>query len=270
MTDTNKQRELTVAVTGAGSGLGQELALGFSAKGYRVFGTSLSANEALQFRWDVFYEKFMSDGNFRSAIIAVTSFHVSLEDLNNYLNETDYERRENQMRTLLDVTRRVLNIGQTQEELKNEIEYKRNEIEQMKKLNKEINEKWRGMPDYNRRSQEGVIQERSEREKEKENNEQIKQLEEQCGKMQRKASQEEGALRSNTERWNIVSLTLTGNIDALEAYKTEVNAIQYQLWEFLVKNSKNFSAITNWDDYRRITGVSSHKKIDVITQKNGS
>jgi len=48
MTDTNKQREPTVAITGAGSGLGQELALGFSAKGYRVFGTSQSANEATE------------------------------------------------------------------------------------------------------------------------------------------------------------------------------------------------------------------------------
>src|SRR5690242_18141898 len=48
MTDTNKQRKPTVAIAGAGSGLGQELALGFSAKGYRVFGTSQSANEATE------------------------------------------------------------------------------------------------------------------------------------------------------------------------------------------------------------------------------
>jgi NAD(P)-dependent dehydrogenase (short-subunit alcohol dehydrogenase family) len=48
MTDTNKQRKPTVAITGAGSGLGQELALGFSAKGYRVFGTAQSANEATE------------------------------------------------------------------------------------------------------------------------------------------------------------------------------------------------------------------------------
>jgi len=45
MTQPKKQRGLTVAITGAGSGLGRELALGFSAEGYRVFGTVHSANE---------------------------------------------------------------------------------------------------------------------------------------------------------------------------------------------------------------------------------
>jgi NAD(P)-dependent dehydrogenase (short-subunit alcohol dehydrogenase family) len=40
-----KKRGRTVAITGAGSGLGRELALGFSAKGYRVFGTALSESE---------------------------------------------------------------------------------------------------------------------------------------------------------------------------------------------------------------------------------
>jgi NAD(P)-dependent dehydrogenase (short-subunit alcohol dehydrogenase family) len=45
MTQEKKQRGPTVAITGAGSGLGRELALGFSAKGYRVFGTVQSANE---------------------------------------------------------------------------------------------------------------------------------------------------------------------------------------------------------------------------------
>ena len=34
-----------MAITGAGSGLGQELVLGFSAKGYQVFGTALSESE---------------------------------------------------------------------------------------------------------------------------------------------------------------------------------------------------------------------------------
>ena len=45
MTQAKKQKGLTVAITGAGSGLGRELALGFSAKGYRVFGTAFSVNE---------------------------------------------------------------------------------------------------------------------------------------------------------------------------------------------------------------------------------
>ena len=38
MTQAGKQRGRTVAITGAGSGLGRKLALGFSAKGYKVFG----------------------------------------------------------------------------------------------------------------------------------------------------------------------------------------------------------------------------------------
>jgi NAD(P)-dependent dehydrogenase (short-subunit alcohol dehydrogenase family) len=48
MTQTKNQRVSTVAITGAGSGLGRELAIGFSAKGFRVFGTSQSANETLE------------------------------------------------------------------------------------------------------------------------------------------------------------------------------------------------------------------------------
>ena len=50
MTQVKKQRAPTVAITGAGSGLGRELALGFSAKGYRVIGTSQSANETAEFQ----------------------------------------------------------------------------------------------------------------------------------------------------------------------------------------------------------------------------
>jgi NAD(P)-dependent dehydrogenase (short-subunit alcohol dehydrogenase family) len=50
MMQAKKQRGPTLAITGAGSGLGQELALGFSAKGCRVFGTALSANENAEFQ----------------------------------------------------------------------------------------------------------------------------------------------------------------------------------------------------------------------------
>jgi NAD(P)-dependent dehydrogenase (short-subunit alcohol dehydrogenase family) len=45
-----KKRSHAVAITGSGSGLGLELALGFSAEGYRVFGTTLSANETAEFQ----------------------------------------------------------------------------------------------------------------------------------------------------------------------------------------------------------------------------
>jgi NADP-dependent 3-hydroxy acid dehydrogenase YdfG len=50
MTQATKQRGPTVAITGPGSGLGRELALGVSAKGYRVFGTAQSANEITEFQ----------------------------------------------------------------------------------------------------------------------------------------------------------------------------------------------------------------------------
>jgi hypothetical protein len=36
------QQQLTAAFTGAGSGLGEDIALGLAAKGYRVFGTKMS------------------------------------------------------------------------------------------------------------------------------------------------------------------------------------------------------------------------------------
>jgi NAD(P)-dependent dehydrogenase (short-subunit alcohol dehydrogenase family) len=50
MTHTKKQRGPTVAITGAGSGLGRELAFGFSTKGYHVFGTARSVNETAEFQ----------------------------------------------------------------------------------------------------------------------------------------------------------------------------------------------------------------------------
>ncbi|WP_331743121.1 SDR family NAD(P)-dependent oxidoreductase (plasmid) [Streptomyces sp. NBC_01136] len=45
MTDTDKNKQLSAAITGAGSGLGREVALKLAAKGYRVFGTALSTDD---------------------------------------------------------------------------------------------------------------------------------------------------------------------------------------------------------------------------------
>src|SRR5580698_6199224 len=44
------QLSRSVVITGAGAGLGREIALGFAAKGYSVFGTAMSAEEALELR----------------------------------------------------------------------------------------------------------------------------------------------------------------------------------------------------------------------------
>src|SRR5258708_507162 len=50
MTDTKKAAKRTVAITGAGGGLGRETALAFAAKGYRVFGTVLRPEEIADLR----------------------------------------------------------------------------------------------------------------------------------------------------------------------------------------------------------------------------
>jgi NAD(P)-dependent dehydrogenase (short-subunit alcohol dehydrogenase family) len=42
---TSEQKKRSAAVTGAGAGLGRDIALGVAAKGYRVFGTAMSAEE---------------------------------------------------------------------------------------------------------------------------------------------------------------------------------------------------------------------------------
>jgi NAD(P)-dependent dehydrogenase (short-subunit alcohol dehydrogenase family) len=44
------QLSRSVAITGAGSGLGREIALGFAAKGYSVFGTALSDEEVQELK----------------------------------------------------------------------------------------------------------------------------------------------------------------------------------------------------------------------------
>ena len=45
MANIAQQKQLTAAVTGAGSGLGRDIALGLSVRNYRVFGTAMSAQE---------------------------------------------------------------------------------------------------------------------------------------------------------------------------------------------------------------------------------
>jgi NAD(P)-dependent dehydrogenase (short-subunit alcohol dehydrogenase family) len=45
MSNTANEQKRTVAITGAGAGLGRETALAFAAKGYRVFGTALKSDE---------------------------------------------------------------------------------------------------------------------------------------------------------------------------------------------------------------------------------
>jgi NAD(P)-dependent dehydrogenase (short-subunit alcohol dehydrogenase family) len=45
MANVTQQKHLTAAVTGAGSGLGRDIALALAAKNYRVFGTALSPQE---------------------------------------------------------------------------------------------------------------------------------------------------------------------------------------------------------------------------------
>src|SRR5258708_35579753 len=45
MSSTNRHSGRSAAVTGAGGGLGRDIALGLAAKGYVVFGTAMSAVE---------------------------------------------------------------------------------------------------------------------------------------------------------------------------------------------------------------------------------
>jgi NAD(P)-dependent dehydrogenase (short-subunit alcohol dehydrogenase family) len=45
MTTITKQKQRSAAITGAGSGLGRDIALGLAAKGYRVFGTAMNPKE---------------------------------------------------------------------------------------------------------------------------------------------------------------------------------------------------------------------------------
>ena len=45
MPSTNRHSGRSAAVTGAGAGLGRDIALGLAAKGYVVFGTAMSVAE---------------------------------------------------------------------------------------------------------------------------------------------------------------------------------------------------------------------------------
>ena len=50
--NSSEQKKRSAAVTGAGAGLGRDIALGLAAKGYQVFGTAMSADEVMSsFRW---------------------------------------------------------------------------------------------------------------------------------------------------------------------------------------------------------------------------
>ena len=48
----DEQKKRSAVITGAGSGLGRDIALGLAAKAYRVFGTAISSDEiALTRHW---------------------------------------------------------------------------------------------------------------------------------------------------------------------------------------------------------------------------
>ena len=42
---SDEQKKRSAVITGAGSGLGRDIALGLAAKSYRVFGTAISLDE---------------------------------------------------------------------------------------------------------------------------------------------------------------------------------------------------------------------------------
>ena len=50
---TKDQRKRSAVITGAGSGVGRDIALGLAAKGYHVFGTAMSSEEIANLRKSV-------------------------------------------------------------------------------------------------------------------------------------------------------------------------------------------------------------------------
>ena len=69
MTTTESKADRSAAITGAGSGLGRELALRLGRRGYAVFGTALSDDEAEELR-------SASNGRVRLTIVDITDEHV--------------------------------------------------------------------------------------------------------------------------------------------------------------------------------------------------
>ena len=65
MTDVRSNNTPAAAITGAGAGLGRQIALGLAEQGYRVFGTALSAQEIEDLPQ-------ASDGSVRLTIVDVT------------------------------------------------------------------------------------------------------------------------------------------------------------------------------------------------------
>ena len=65
MTDVRSDNTPAAAITGAGAGLGRQIAIGLAEQGYRVFGTAFSAQEIEDLRQ-------ASDGSVRLTIVDVT------------------------------------------------------------------------------------------------------------------------------------------------------------------------------------------------------
>lgn len=69
MPDTNHGKQRTAVITGAGSGLGREVALRLAAKNYRVFGTALSTDDVVELDKE-------SGGPVALSIVDVTDEHA--------------------------------------------------------------------------------------------------------------------------------------------------------------------------------------------------
>jgi predicted KAP-like P-loop ATPase len=67
----------------------------FSSSNPEIGKEELLLVQALQFRWDAFYQEFMSNIDFRSAIIRLTSYRVELHRLQNFLKGGGGEEIDN-------------------------------------------------------------------------------------------------------------------------------------------------------------------------------